>query len=86
MPIVKKDRFFGEGVSTYGEANAISALEQHRRHVRIMRLNDLLGRDSKLDNGELERKFYQIKAAIEAADAQVVQDNKDFMDEHRVTL
>ena len=86
MAITQKDAFFGEGISSYGEIDPHAAFRSHRRSIRIKRLSDLLGKDTKLDNGDIEDKFSQIQAALDAADRQVAGDNKEFMEKHGIAL
>jgi hypothetical protein len=86
MAIIQKDAFFGEGISSYGEINPQIAFRYHRKEIRTKRLSDLLGKDSKLQNYEIEQKFEQIKAALEAADKQVINDNKEFMEKHGIVI
>lgn len=86
MPIIKKDRFFGEGLSTYGTDSPQDALNDHRNHVRKQRLHDAIGKESKLDAADISNKFGIIKAAIEAADNQVESDNRTFIQEHGLVM
>ena len=84
MPIITKDRFFGEGISGYGEEAAETAFSAQKEHIREKRLNDSLGADSKLNNSQLSHNFEKVKAAIEAADDQVYADNADFVKKHGI--
>ena len=84
MPIITKDRYFGEGISIYGEDSPAAALATHRQHVRIQRLNDALGKEVKLEASQISNKFDIIKAAIEAADNQVDSDNAKFIKQHNL--
>lgn len=86
MAIRAEDRFFGEGVGVYGEKDPHKAFYEHRQHVRVQRLNDLLGKGKELDCSTISRSFSEIRAAIEAADAQVQADNIDFITEHGIKL
>lgn len=84
MPIITKDRYFGEGISSYGDESPATALATHRRHVRIQRLHDALGKEAKLEAHNISEKFDVIKAAIEAADNQVDTDNAEFIAQHNL--
>lgn len=84
MPITTQDRFFGEGISSYGVEDAASALKSHRHHFRQQRLKDLLGPDAKQDNADIALKFDKIKLAVEAADQQVERDNAAFIRKHKL--
>jgi hypothetical protein len=86
MAIIKKDAYFGEGISSYGETDPKKAFSNHRESIRIKRLSDLLGNDPKLSLREIENKFPEIKAALEAADKQVMNDNNKFMQEHGIVI
>ena len=82
MAIVKKDRFFGEGVAPSGAETALAALEQHRDYVRQQRLKDALGKDASLGVPQISHKFGEIVSAIKAADDQVAADNKELLEEY----
>lgn len=84
MPIITKDRHFGEGISGYGEEAAEKAFVAQKQHIREKRLNDCLGADSKISNLQLSGNFEKIKAAIEAADDQVYADNAEFIKKHGI--
>lgn len=86
MPITTEARYFGEGIYQQGEEKPDAALRQHRHHVRVQRLNDLLGKEAKLEASALSQKFESIAASIEAADAQVKADNAAFIKKHNLTF
>jgi hypothetical protein len=86
MPITTEPRYFGEGIYSSGEEKAATAFSQHRRHVRIQRLNDLLGKETKLDCASISDKFEAISAAIAAADSQVKSDNAAFIKKHSISV
>ena len=76
MPITVRDRFFGEGIGSYGADSFEEALDQHRQHVRLQRLKDAFSNDEKgLTLGTIAAKFEIIAAAVRAADDQVESDN-----------
>lgn len=82
MPIITKNLFFGEGISTYGEANPIKALEYHREEIRRKRLCDKFNSDIKLTLLEIIRSIETINNCIQAADNQVEIDNFEFITDH----
>lgn len=84
MPISAKDRYFGPGLGSYGEDCPHEAFDKHRQHVRVERLNDLIGKDEKLSATQISRKFDDLASAIKAADASVVADNAEFMKKHGI--
>ncbi len=85
MPIITKDRYFGEGIYQSGAETPSDALRQHRKHVRLQRLQDLLGKDINLSQSQVEEKFDRITDAIKAADAQVDSDNAAFIKKHKLS-
>lgn len=86
MAIIKKDMFFGEGISANGEADPQKAFNAHRGHLRQQRLNDLLGKENKANNYEISSKFQEIAVAIKAADDQAVADNREFIRAHNISV
>jgi len=84
MPIREEDRCFGEGLSSYGEEDPHRAFEKHKAHLRSKRLEDLLGKDTKLDCDDLSNKFENIALAINAADKQSNDDNAAFLKKHSI--
>lgn len=85
MPIITKDRYFGEGIHQSGADTPSDALRMHRRHVRLQRLQDLLGKDTNLSQSQIEEKFDLITNAISAADEQVDRDNAAFIKKHKLS-
>jgi hypothetical protein len=86
MAITKQDRYFGEGISSQGEENPHTAFTDHLQRIREKRVIDAIGADRKLSATEIVDRYFQIKAAIEAADKQVINDNTEFMQEHGIKL
>ncbi len=87
MAIETRDRYFGDGISNYGEAEPIAAFNQHRRHLRQQRLNDALGggQDSKFTIAQIADRFETIALAVQKADDQAFGDNADFCATHNIT-
>lgn len=86
MAIETKDRFFGDGISQYGESDPVAAFNQHRRHLRQQRLTDALGAGSegKFPIATIADRFETIALAIAKADAQAFGDNEDFCRLHNI--
>ena len=86
MAIIEKERYFGEGISSYGEEDARVAFNSHLCDVRVKRLIDLIGSDAKLSPGSIVAKFEDIVEAINCADNQVRNDNSEFIVHHNISF
>lgn len=84
MPITTKERYFGEGLNSYGEETPEAAFQRHRKHLRIKRLDDLLGKEAKLDSHAIAQRIEELNAAIVAADNQALMDNVDFIEKYNI--
>lgn len=80
MPIIRKDRFFGEGVSNYGAETFQDAYRQHKHYLRKKRLEDTLGGgDKSLSPDQIAARFSELEAAVKAADKQAQDDNIELL-------
>jgi hypothetical protein len=84
MPITISERFFGEGISGYGEEQAAIAFKAHQKDIRIKRVIDCLGKDAKLSCQEIVSRFEEVAEAMNRADVQVENDNFVFVKEHKI--
>lgn len=85
MAITTADRYFGEGIGGYGEADPGNAFTMQRRFIRTKRLDDVLGEKASLTPNEIAAKFETIAAAITKADDQVFADNAEFCLQHNIS-
>lgn len=83
MPIVTKNRFFGEGLPHTGEDNPITALLAHRNDIRVQRLKSNYGEEP-MRAAKIAGDFDVISQIIKAADRQVFIDNEGFMKAHNI--